>query len=412
MFLIILLSSIALGLLVNNLVEVSVVEFPTAIMFVFWLAVSFCTNHFLPFESAEMNNTSNIAFFAATPLQVFNCFNIKINHKQNEKADLFLFSFATDLTGILKNAQKSGVFENVYLLNEPFNKIGRLKFLKSYLFPNREVKKLLKSKCYSEMFSTRVGPANDFFYTHLQRGGNGLKFNYYEEGVGDYYYPIERPQQKMLALIGFFGYKNPFSAVESVWLYHPDFRSENLQYQCNLIHTVNKHSEFANQMLRIFDAENIGLPANCKVIFFDQAYKQQMGIELDNLSVLSHISQKVPKEQIYVKLHPRTESDEYEKAGYKILDFGSVPWEVALSAIHIESTALVCVNSTAAVSPKAMFGFEPRVVLLYKFFNHSGFMNLKGQSDYFEKIRPSYLDFDKFSTPENVFEIDKIFDAK
>lgn len=54
-----------------------------------------------------------IAFFAATPLQMFNCINIKETHFPKERADIFLMTYATDLSKFSESLKNSGIFENV-----------------------------------------------------------------------------------------------------------------------------------------------------------------------------------------------------------------------------------------------------------------------------------------------------------
>ena len=54
-----------------------------------------------------------IAFFAATPYQIFNCINILKNYYKHEKADIYLLTFACDMYDLYCSLKKSNVFENV-----------------------------------------------------------------------------------------------------------------------------------------------------------------------------------------------------------------------------------------------------------------------------------------------------------
>ena len=329
-----------------------------------------------------------VAFFAATPFQIFNCANIRTACFGERQADLFVLTFAADNTAIYEKCKKSGAFDNVYLVSEPFNGIGRAKFLRSYLRPDRRTVELITGKKYTHMFSTRIGPAADFYYTHMRKVNPELSFNYYDEGVGDYFYEIHHKNTALVRLAHTFGYKDPFKIIDKLWLYKPELRCANLQYHTERIPNVN--DRMYGIIADVFGvAEDISLPEDCKLIYFDQPFLLQQNFDIDDCGLLREIEKVIPHENIYVKLHPvNKNSSRYN--GYKKFPDFPYPWEVVMGRLALEDTILVAVNSTAVVTPYTVYGKTPSVIMTYKMFPDKPFLNIELQRKYFGQMAEAY----------------------
>ena len=339
-----------------------------------------------------------IAFFAATPFQVFNCINIKLSSFQSVDADIYILSYAGDNKGLLEICKNSELFKNVYYLSEPFNGHGRIRFLKSYLFPNRELVTILKSKRYEQIFSTRIGPAAEFYYTFLRKQNKEVAFNYYEECVGDYFLEIAHRQSALVKLIKLFGYKNPFDSFGKLWLYRPELLFANNGYPNERIPTVEKGSQLCNKIQQAFKLGEITLPIDCKLIYLDQPFKRQQNIDINNIAVLDVISKVIAKENIFVKMYPLDRDSSYENAGNNVLTEKYCPWEVLFGAYDFSDIILVAINSTAVVTPFTVYGVEQKAVRLYNYFDIS-LINFESQKKYFNACMSSYSDKGRITTP-------------
>lgn len=351
-----------------------------------------------------------IAFFAATPLQMFNCINIKETHFPKERADIFLMTYATDLSKFSESLKNSGIFENVTILSVPFNKKGRLKFLLSYLFPSGKVKKNLQNNVYDIMFATRIGPAAIYYYSFLHHVNNKIRFEYYEEGIGDYWTDAYYLNFNSIKVIEKIGYINPYKEKLSMWLYRPEYTLVNKQCEMHKIDKVSLNNEWTKKMASVFNITK-SLPADCKLIYFEQPFFEQRGITVNDLILLKEMEPIISKDNIYIKLHPGSLSPKrFIDQGYKILDFGDIPWEILIAFIELENVILAGISTTAIITPKLIYDMEPRVILLHKcVFDNKKYKN----SEFFDLIAASYKKSNKFIQPacrENIkTELEKLF---
>lgn len=397
--------SLLVSLLINNLVEVSITLYYSGIGLVFWAILGCLSNKNIIREEKELDKSydSNVAFFAATPYQAINAINIRKNCFEDKGADLFIMDYATDILGCYSAVKDSGVFQNVYYIKDPWNKKGRMRFLCSYIFPAQRIMKIISYKKYSTMFGTRIGMANNFYYTHLIKNNEDMTFHYYEEGIGDYISEITPPVTFLVKLSKVLGYKNAFDCVDKLWLYKPEFRRQNMQYDVCTIPAID--SEMSSLLIDIFDkTRKKYLPENCMMLYFDQAYKEQLGIDFDNVRVLNLICEIIDKNDTFIKLHPGSTKDKYDNTGFNVLPNTPLPWEAQLTNLALENILLVSINSTAVITPITMYNRDVNVILLYKCFPDSRFINIDKQEEYFNCIKEGN-DKVKLYIPENTGEL-------
>ena len=402
-------ASLLAALLMNNLAEVSITIYYSGIGLVFWAVLGCLVNKnriIQENENLELQYEKGaVAFFAATPYQVLNTINIRTHCFKDSSADLYIMDYATDTSECYNAVKDSGVFQNVYAIKDPWNKKGRLRFLRSYIVPAQRIMKIISYKKYNAMFGTRIGMANNFYYTHLIKNNKDMAFHYYEEGIGDYILEITPPDTLLVRLSRVIGYRNAFERVANLWLYKPEFRKQNLQYDACAIPAID--SETSRLFMDIFNGTQEAksyIPENCKVLYFDQAYKEQLDIDFDNIRVLDLIREVVDEKDIYIKLHPGSEKDKYANTGLHLLPPAPLPWEVQLSNVALENILLVSINSTAVITPIIMYNKAVTVILLYKCFPDSRFINMDKQEAYFNHIKNENGN-GKLYIPENTSEL-------
>ncbi len=370
--------------------------------FVFWGCIG-CAYYIS--DKGLKNEKKDVAFFAATPLQILNCIQINKTQFDEKKCDLYILDFAVNNKNIFDRISELSVFENVYYLKEPFNNRGRFKFFKSYLNPDMETIKLLKSKYYDQIFSTCINFANDYYYTFLKINNNNLIFNYYEEGIGDYTTNIQKKRTTIIKLVSMFGYENPISENINVWLYHPEYMQLNKGYNVREIPLITDEEKGFESIFDNEDKIKISIPNDCKIIYFDQPYKKQQDIDINNINILAEISKVVNKNNIYIKLHPANNDGKYIDNGYKVLDNNGIPWEVYCNDKSLSDVVLISINSTASVSPKMIYNKEPKVILLYKLFDEQ-LKNIINQNDkLFSDVKNSYCVKKNFIIPESIEDL-------
>lgn len=340
-----------------------------------------------------------ICFFAATPLQMLTCINIHESRYSTVDADIFLLTYAVDLSIYQEMLNESHIFKHIYVISKPFNKKGRFHFFREYLFPDHAIINILTRTAYSEMFSTKIGPASIFYYTFLLRKNRDIRFVYYEEGIGDYWNNFQYLNLLSVKIIELLGYKNPYKYKFPMWMYLPEYLTS--RHSCSMVKIPCFNSVLISNLKRWFKID-YHLPADCQLIYFEQPFYEQQGIKVDHNEYLDILSSVVSKQHIYVKLHPRSSENNYVREGYKILDSGFLPWELLLLSLQLDHIILVSISSTATISPKMLFNYEPPVMLLYKcIFSNSSITD----GHFFDYIENLYVNKNNFTRPKNIHDI-------
>lgn len=352
------------------------------------------------------------AFFAATPLQLINAINLRTAHKTDD-ADLFLLSFAADMEPFQALIEQTRLFEHVYVLSQPLGNANerlctRL-VLQQFLFPPSSLTKLLNHYPYRAMYSSRIGIANDFYYTMLKKKNPQLRFFYYEEGVGDYFCPIERPHSKTTQLLSIMGYKNPFKTVQTLYVYHPEALLENTDYPAEKITPFSKNTNAMALLDRLFPFDPSYIPSHVRLLYLDQPFMQQQGIFVDHTAILTALCSVVGKEYIAVRMHPtrNRQDNPYTTHGFFVLPENHTPWEVLCAKLDLSNVVLAAVNSTAALTPLTMLGKQANVLLLFNALDQFAPLGSEKQEQYFLALKRSYPH--SLSIPSSLEEAAQIF---
>lgn len=152
-----------------------------------------------------------------------------------------------------------------------------------------------------------------------------------------------------------------------------------------------------------------------KCIFFHQPIdncldktERKIIVDMEN-SLIKVLSTKFGKD-FFIKLHPRDDLNCYSE--YNILD-SSVPWEVMITQNgNIDDYLLVGINSTALITPKLVFDYEPSLLILEKVFKYweVGAKKHTVERTYilFEELRNTYRVPEKVQIPDSYAELYEI----
>ena len=355
-----------------------------------------------------------IAFEAATPFQIFNCINIYSNLDVEEKADLFLYTYASDLRNIAKRVSESEIFEHVYLLeNTP--KPGRIQMINAVFRPGRLLGGI-ELKEYSSLYISYSGIPNMLLYNLLYKKSKKLKLYFYEDGVSSYYNGLFQHTKNVETIRKIRGLRNDTENVEKVLLYEPRLNSVTYKTQ-----TVEKlYPTYKEDILQKLDniyAITKGakeLLFDSKYLYFDHDYKKYVGDEFffnfNQNEIVNNIAEIVGR--ILVKVSPLSdvEHSTYEGKKVTVSNFERAPWEILIHQDkNLESRCLITVCSNAVITPKSVYGKEPYVLILGKALYNLGLTNStdvwsERMGKYYARVSEIYKDKEKFCVAETMEE--------
>jgi len=178
-----------------------------------------------------------------------------------------------------------------------------------------------------------------------------------------------------------FGKDGFYERVRSIYLFQPElYTGGNTRVELRPLRKINALMPEQQAFLRSLYPSTPQIQE--KVIFFEGCFHAD-GHMCNEYDLLMKIIERVGKENIIVKRHPRVKVDRYTDRGIKVLANANVPWEIMLMSQSLEGKLLISVASFTCMSPLVIYGMEYRTMLLN---------NLKRGRVYFLEEQ-GYIDF-------------------
>lgn len=362
-----------------------------------------------------------IAFEAATPFQVFNCINIYSELRTEEKADIYLYTYAANLTEIADCLRGTNIFENVYILgNTP--KPGRIRMVSAVMSP-RKLMGNIETKTYSRLYISYSGIPNLLLYNVLYEKNHEMKLSFYEDGVSSYYNGLFKHAKSVDLIRSLRGLRNDSEHVEEILLYEP--RLNRVTYEGI---KIDKMLPSADEIIREKIEQVFGISEKSKAllnqssyVYFDHDYKKYAGSEFffdfDQNVIVNKLTDLCG--DIIVKVSPLSD---IENAGYGgkhiiVSNFDKAPWEMLIMRDEkLESRCLITVCSNAVITPKSVYNREPYVLILGKALYHAGLTNstdvwTEEMGRYYTDVASLYKNKEKFCVAESMKEAEDFLNA-
>lgn len=308
-----------------------------------------------------------LLFSCHTLLQLINAINVKINLYPNEQADVVLTDH-TNFSLCEEALRKTGVFDEVIHLNwgKQDWQFSESKAENTRIMQNaKEHKFALKNgKKYDHIFNCVLSDSLCFlFYYQMIQEGIIPTVHLVEDGLVHYWtdYIMDGNIDHSV-----FPARSRITnnVIESL-MYEPSLFSGNSSILCH-----NQMPKSPEQLAKLIPHlyEIFGKPElpEEKYIYFDEAYSFD-GNNNNDCDILDYIASIVGKENIIVKIHPRSsENNSYSIRGYKTFLVKDIPWEVFLTLEGIQNKVLLSVSSTSVIAPFTIFSAKTYSILLYK----------------------------------------------
>ena len=358
-----------------------------------------------------------IAFEAATPFQIFNAINIYKGLDTKEGADLFVYTYATDLRKIAASLNNKSIFRKIYVIDKKPDKTG-LKTLWSILFYKSFLNGCRDLDAYNSLYISYTGLQNLLLYNNLRSNNNQIKLYFYEDGVSSYYNNFLRYSYKVEWLCKLRGLKIETKYIEAVFLYEPKLNKVNYPPHIS-IKKINPCSrqEVIDTVLNVYGVTENSISQlnkyNC--LYFDHNFRKYLNndefyFNFNQNKIVNSISEIT--HQIMVKISPL---EDEKSCGYsgryvQVSNFDKSPWEVLIyQDMNINNRCLITVCSNAVITPKSVFGKEPYVLILGKALYNEKLTNSTDvwtpkMDTYYMEIKKLYNNPQKFCVAETIEE--------
>lgn len=153
-------------------------------------------------------------------------------------------------------------------------------------------------------------------------------------------------------------------------------------------------NEQIERINRVFDYLNSDMIEDNKYIFFEECFSFDNGNNND-LEIIEVIADIVGKENVVIKLHPRSKEDRFSKLGYKVLMNVKYPWEIFALNNSNKSIVLLAFSSGALMNYLFITRSKMKSILLYKLFpgkyDHTNNLELRRWLKEFQKYYSKWI---------------------
>ena len=310
-------------------------------------------------------------FICQTPYQIIVSLCVLI--QKNESNNMVDFLLTNTFNGYAKIADKiksMGLADNVYTIKmKTSSKCPQALYTYPYVinfggFIFSQLRKRLPK--YDELYfwncNSFCASAQGYFY----KCNPDIKIYLFEEGYSCYFAfrSIVKPESvmKITNKKNSVMYGISHDDVEGIYLFRPDLALDHSIKTLEIDRHIPKSSDFREMIVELFDAHEAAKRYDRKYILFEgfpEGY--------DDSHIFEKIIEKVGKDNVIVKLHPRQPRDRFSKLGIKTLGADGVPWEAVLCARDFSENVMISVGSSALISPILIFGEFADEFLLFRF---------------------------------------------
>lgn len=309
-------------------------------------------------------------FCCETGYQLFNAINLHMTVAKDVPADVILTE-QTDFSSIVPTLKEAGIFEQVICpdsqtYSSQFWMADLEKQVYWYQNPNIFMPQFPSEYEYSDIFVPIDHIYWQILYYHQLKRGIKANLFFFEEGLRAYTMDFLKTEESRQFVLNYYKDDSFARSVKAFYLYEPELYSNaSFNGELKLIPKIqSRESEVAKTIQKVFPTS--ALPEE-KYIFFEESYIGDKRLSND-FELFEKIAEKVGRDNIIVKRHPRNTIDRFSDAGYKVMDNWKTPWEAMLLENSAKGYVFITISSTASLTPMLLFDEEVKSIHLLKLF--------------------------------------------
>jgi hypothetical protein len=353
----------------------------------------------------------NILFYANTFYQLMVAINLcETTIEADSKIDIVLTDHTNGMEAVAIRLREENIFRNVYFIQIKSYDQG-----KQFLFDENsirekffgtaiQVEKIIHlNEVYDEFWFAY--PTNFikllYSYTCIKRGRTVDAFCF-EDGLSVYCEAPKWFHEKLTwknKLIRILQKQTELrKGLKGIYMFMPELREWSMHVPIYQIPKIKREELYRYR--RIFENGFDQQINNYRFIYLEQNFR---AIGNQDVDVLEKIAGIIGKENIYVKLHPRTEQDRFAKNGFFTNKDNYFPSEMLLLCEKLEDKYFLSIFSSSLVVPYIAFGVRTVSISLLGLFDENLHRTLEQMKVLFERLVE--LEPDVFYMPRSMEEL-------
>ena len=299
-------------------------------------------------------------FFCNTNYQLIVAMQISISLKKN--SSIIVTNSIKNCEEIISNLKKTKLFEHVTYLDVK-TKNNSLELVRRCVFGY--VPKEIKDCVFDEFVGFNFDIPSHMVFAFFYGKNRNIDVNKMEEGLMSLNTPeascrvIEVSRQ----IRRFLHKRNLRGSISGVYCFSPNVNKSGIpSIQIPLINKNSKIKEYLNTVF----CKNRTFEYKEKYIFLSCIYDIEGGEAIGEFELAKAIADKVGKNNLLVKVHPRDDKEKYISSGLKVDENSSIPFEVIQINSDFSSKILITTlsgsvlnfNSVLEEVPIAYYGYK------------------------------------------------------
>jgi len=296
--------------------------------------------------------SKRVLFICNSSYQLLTTVQLRLTYYEQFDADLIVTNQFSNAQQIGDNAKSTGLFQNVrFIENKKQNFSSRLK---ETLFDWIQIWRLRSQLgTFDEICFSNIS----VFTILLTRFFQGYsKINIFEDGFITYskaFVAMDRASVIARLLLP----KGVLGCVHQLFVFSPqllDWHQDTIHVQP--IPTIERDNQSAIQLFNAIFGYQVDVDSYDKrYLFMEESFFADK-YPVDDMEIIQALAEKVGKENVMVKLHPRNGVNRFVDMGIKTNKVFSTPWELIVLNQDIQDCTLVTISSSSILQPYLIFG--------------------------------------------------------
>ena len=312
-----------------------------------------------------------------------------INHIyfQNDKeSDIIISNHLNSACDISDRMRQYGEFANTYFvesLDVARYKIpqGHREHIKKELDPYKYIKRTFNLDVnYDHIFVSNLDGFTKLFFSAALKQNPNVNVHIFEDGLstysklfGSWFRNSGRPAYDLLhGVLYDYVYQKKYikDYIKNIWLLTPELLQWNPGVPVKTVEKINPkdtvYLEICNKVFGYYDSKDV---YDKKYIFMEESFFAD-GKEIPDVELVNQIAERVGKENIMVKIHPRNPVNRFAEQGYKTNVDTGIPWElICMNMLNMDKKVLLTVSSNSILNPVMILGIPVKAYSLYSVIN-------------------------------------------
>lgn len=295
--------------------------------------------------------------------------------------DLIVSNHMNNGDALAERIRAENCFDQVYFV-ESFDyaryrtPCSRLTRYEEELLPQRVLSRFWGgTEPYSTVYLANPDRFSQLLFNALSRRNPAIQAVLFEDGMLTYssifQSDVESSRITLDTLPKKFIYRHVFRRkalcehFREILLFHPEDLVWQPAFPVTELEKINcQDAAFREMCNRIFQYS----PSDAydrKYLFMEESFAAE-GVPINDVQLLNRLAQRVGKENIMVKIHPRNPVNRFAAEGFKTNQNTSIPWElIVMNLGDVSDMTLVTVASSSVLNPMLIFGKKMKVYSLY-----------------------------------------------